>query len=113
MSSLKRVVQIMEYVEGRNKEKHEEAIKSKFGEDYRLFSRYCLGNREPYAEFTGTGRQTCHLNQRGVRRLHELQGIIAEEKRATWMKWAAVSIAVFAGIEVLRFVVPIILSWVR
>jgi len=99
--SLKRIVKIMRYVE-ENRQQIAEAeqltestIEKEFGEDgFHMFSRYCLGGKEEYAIESQDPIKKIFLSQKGVRKLYELRGILAEEKRAEWIKWATIILAI-------------------
>jgi DNA polymerase III sliding clamp (beta) subunit (PCNA family) len=100
--SLNRIVKIMEYVEEYGEQLSEDNLKTTFGDiGYNLFSRYCLGGNKPYAQ-SHSGK--LKLTQLGVRRLHELRKILAEERRAEWVKWATIIIAIFTVLQFLRWV---------
>lgn len=99
--SLKKIVKIMEHVEEHDEQLTERDIETKFGDDnYHMFSRYCLGGNEAYAH-DPSGK--FKLTQIGVRRLHELRKVLAEERRAEWIKWATIIITIFAGLQILLF----------
>jgi len=84
-NSLDRIVDIMDYIEEHDEQRSQKQIEQEFDKaTFRLFSRYCLGDRAPYAEANRVESRNVKvfkLNQTGVRRLHELRGIVAEEKR--------------------------------
>jgi len=100
--SLKRIVKIMDYIEDDPEWVKDSEIIKKFGKDgHRLFSRYCLGNPDAYAN---QSFEKVNLTQEGVRRLHELRGILLAERRALLMTAATTAIAVVAILQVAAFV---------
>ncbi len=113
--SLKRIVEIMEFVEGieklsnKNKENtkfllvaKKQILEKRFGEEgFYLFRKYCLSNKfeNDYAyERDGA----FYLTQLGMRKLHELRGTLAQEKRDVIIKWTTIAIATTAIVQIIR-----------
>ena len=91
---LNRLVDIMTFVEEHDETATAEEIKKRYDGEHGfiLFSRYCLGDKEAYAQHYGPGYK---LTQLGIRKLVELRGIQATQSRAFWMMIASILMAVF------------------
>lgn len=79
----------MEYIEEHYEKINVKDIKNKFGENgWHLFSRYCIGTKEDYATSVSNrdGTTIYNLTGAGIRKLHELRKILAEENRAEYQK---------------------------
>jgi hypothetical protein len=100
--SLKRIVKIMEYVEEHSEQLNEQDLINEFGANGNwLFKEYCRGGNEPYVNDPGGRFQ---LTQIGIRKLHDLRRILAEERSAMAMKWATIVMATFIGLQFLKMV---------
>lgn len=105
--SLKKIVKIMEYIEIYHAQKTEDDIKRQFGEEGMfIFSRYCLGgdSNRAYADteigtIDGKKVSVYRLTQTGVRKLHELRGILAQEKRDKLIADTNRAVALFIALQ--------------
>lgn len=106
--SMKRIINMMEYVEEHRERLDEKDMKEKFdNNNFNLFSRYCLGEEE-YAALVGTGKY--RLTQIGVRRLYELRRLQADEDRIKWTIRATIAIATFTGVQAFFLALPWVLK---
>lgn len=110
--SLARIVNIMEYIEVNHGYVTIKDIKDKFEEiGWNLFKRYCLEiNQELYAtSHSGIGEESIYvLTPLGVRKLHELRGVLAQEERDRQFRslnrviaFTAAALALFGAVNVL------------
>ena len=102
MDSLQTAIEIMTYLQDNYESVKEQQVIDKFGKkNWHMFSQWGMNSDastkgEAYAvERVGT----INLTQLGARKLYELRGIIADEKRAEWIKWATIILAIFAVTE--------------
>ena len=102
---LKKVLEIMEYLEvNREKVKESELVK-RFGRDcFDLFSRYCIGHSPAFARQLGgvDPDQLTVLTPEGIRKMYELRSTLAEERRANWIKWATIVMAISAVVQLFK-----------
>ncbi len=97
--SLKRLVEIMTFVEELSEGVTKEDIEKKFGKDgFLLFQRYCLGGKDPYAT-EQPEEHTFQILQPGIRKLYELRGILASEKREDHVKWIQIILVTFIIVQ--------------
>ncbi|MFH1972383.1 MAG: hypothetical protein ABIJ18_02790 [archaeon] len=95
--NLKTILKIMEFIQYKRHCQEYEVINKFSTEDWKLFSKYALNSDsstkdEAYARIN----PNIELTQLGSRKVFELRRILAEEKRANWIKWATITLAVFA-----------------